>query len=125
MKLRGGALLCYKGWWSHACLDVCRIKSLLREKMITRGNAGERRSSHGLPAARGKGCTGSSSAQLMQQKLPSIGTGVCHNSPKHLNPVYSHTLGSRRTFSCERDVLQESCFVRGAADMPTICAQNC
>lgn len=125
MKPRDGALLRYKGWRSHACLDACRIKSSLSEKMLTCGNAGEWCGSHGFPAPRGKGCTGSCSARLIQQKLPSIRTGVCHNSPKHLNPVCGHTLGCRRTFSCKRDVLQESCFVRGAADMPTIHAQNC
>lgn len=84
MKPRDGALLCYKGWRSHACLDTCRIKSSLSEKMLTCGNAGEWCSTHGFPAPRGKGCIGSWSVQLMQQKLPSIRTGVCHNSPGNL-----------------------------------------
>ena len=48
MKPRDGALLRYEGWRSHACLDAGRIKSLLREKMLTCGNAGEWRSSHRL-----------------------------------------------------------------------------
>lgn len=124
VKPRDGGLLRYKGWQSHACLDACRIKPLLREKMLTHRNAGEWRSSCRLPAAGGKGCAGSCSAQPMQQKLTSVHAVVCRNSPKRLHPDYSHTMGCRRTFSCERDVLQERCFVGGAADIATICAQN-
>lgn len=74
-------------------------------KCLTCCNAGERCGSAGLSAARGKGCTGSCS---MQQKIPSIHTRVCSNSPKHHNPVCGHTLACRRTFSCEQDVLEES-----------------